>query len=252
MQYSAILIEKLASEMQAPTAFEELYLAIRAKEGRLYSHDEVLQLPEINDNHIHKKEWEIRKHSAERLLRYISKKKRFLNILEVGCGNGWLSHQLSNIPQTRVTGIDINTVELQQAKKVFQQKNNLHFIEGDIRDGVLRAERFDVIVFAASVQYFPSLSQVIRSALQRLNAGGETHILDTIFYTNKTCSAAQKRSQQYFTKLGYPAMADYYFHHTLKELDSFTNTVLYNPHALFHRLLKKNPFYWVRIKKEKE
>jgi 2-polyprenyl-3-methyl-5-hydroxy-6-metoxy-1,4-benzoquinol methylase len=75
--------------------FERLYIALREQEQRLYTDEQVRQLPDIDPSHLHYKEWKIRKHSAERLISYLNKKKRRLNILEIGCGNGWLSAQLA-------------------------------------------------------------------------------------------------------------------------------------------------------------
>src|SRR6478609_3338202 len=75
----------------------ELYIALREKEGRLVSDEELLKLPEVNAFHIHLKEWRIRKKSCDQLLNYVAKKNRPLKILEIGCGNGWLSNRLASV-----------------------------------------------------------------------------------------------------------------------------------------------------------
>src|SRR5258708_4522573 len=93
--------------------------------------------------------------SSERLITYLEKKHKPLRILEVGCGNGWLSAKLSNIPNTRVTGLDINQVEIEQAQRVFKI-DNLDFIYDSFNESTFENENFDVIIFAASLQYFPS------------------------------------------------------------------------------------------------
>src|SRR5215213_9914853 len=95
--------------------FEELYIFLRDYEGRIYTDDEVAKLPDIKANHRYKQEWGIRKRSSQKPKHYLKKKKKSLNILEVGCGNGWLSHQLSAIENSIVKGIDINQIELSQA-----------------------------------------------------------------------------------------------------------------------------------------
>jgi protein-L-isoaspartate O-methyltransferase len=51
--------------------------------------------------HRHYHEWQIRKASSNRLVKYLAKKQKILEILEVGCGNGWLSAKLSVIPWTQ-------------------------------------------------------------------------------------------------------------------------------------------------------
>src|SRR5450755_3134227 len=88
--------------------FEKKYITTRGLENRLYSDDELLRLPDIESEHTHYKEWQLRKKSSQRLMRYLAARKKALDILEIGCGNGWLSHQLAEIPGSRVTGLDIN------------------------------------------------------------------------------------------------------------------------------------------------
>ena len=68
-----------------------MYLASRKKENRIYSDEQVVQLPFIEPTHIHYHEWQVRKRSALRLIHYLEKKNKPLSILEIGCGNGWLS-----------------------------------------------------------------------------------------------------------------------------------------------------------------
>ena len=144
-----------------PDDFEKLYITLREKEGRVYSDEEVKALPEIRETHPHYNEWQIRKQSSLRLISYLQKKQQALKILEVGCGNGWLSHRLSGIQRSHVIGSDINFTEIQQAAGVFQNISNLHFIYGHIESEIFEERQFDVIVFAASIQYFTSLPGII-------------------------------------------------------------------------------------------
>ena len=117
-------------------------------------------LPFVSSQHPYFKEWQFRAYSCKKLVQYLKNKNRQLNILEVGCGNGWLSAMLaSTIPGT-VTGIDINGTELEQAKRVFGEKENLTFLHSDIQNELLPNNFFDIIVFAATVQYFPFLQSL--------------------------------------------------------------------------------------------
>jgi ubiquinone/menaquinone biosynthesis C-methylase UbiE len=228
--------------------FEQQYIAARKKEQRYYSNDEVALLPDIAIGHLHYNEWQIRKRSAERLIAYLSKKKKALNILEVGCGNGWLSSKMAKIKNSTVTGIDINGLELEQAKTVFARQKELVFLSGDIRENMLPAHSFDIIVFAASIQYFEVLEDVLNAALQLLQPGGEIHIIDSPFYSEKEVSAARRRSEQYYTSLGYPAMAAFYYHHRMEQLMLFRPTILCDPYTIKNKLTgNKNPFYWICV-----
>ena len=229
--------------------FEKKYILIRTLENRLITDEDLVKLPEIAGNHGHYGEWMMRKSSTQRLIRRLSAPGKPLEILEVGCGNGWLAHRLSEIPGSKVTGLDINFTELHQAARVFRNIPNLRWIQGDIRSGILGDRRYDRIVFAASVQYFPFLKEILYTALANLSPDGEIHILDTPFYKTGELEKARDRSLAYYTSFGYPEMADFYFHHTFEDLLFFRPAFLYDPRSIRNRLRRiKSPFPWVRIK----
>lgn len=231
------------------TDFEMLYLAVRALEGRIYSDEELLQLPEIAPSHRHYKEWQVRKGSADRLISYLAKKNKPLYILEVGCGNGWLAAKLAQIKAANVVALDVNGTEVAQAARVFK-KQNLQFFAGSVDDGRFEGAKFDIILFAASIQYFSPLRDTIQKMQQYLMDGGEIHLIDSNFYTVFNVDDAAMRTQEYYSAMGYPQMAEFYYHHTLDELATFSHKVLSSPHSLRNRLLKRSPLYWVRINKE--
>jgi ubiquinone/menaquinone biosynthesis C-methylase UbiE len=231
-------------------AFKELYIALRLKEGRVFNEKEIADLPATSPSFPHHKEWLLRSRSCNKLLKYIKKHGHIQDILEVGCGNGWLSAQLSAVAKGRVTGIDINLVELQQARKVFRHIPNLKFSEGDIITAIPEDEKFDLIVFAASVQYFKSLKQTLKIATHYLTLQGEIHIIDSRLYQPYEISQARERSKKYFTGLGFPEMAHFYFHHCIDEIKSFPYSILYNPDSGINKLFYKNPFYWIVIKNQ--
>ena len=227
--------------------FETLYIQLREKEGRIYSDEEVMRLPDISVAHQHYKEWQLRKQSLQRLIEHLKNKKSPLEILEIGCGNGWLSHRLAAIDGAAVTGSDINLAEIQQASRVFENISNLDFIYGDLESN-LKEKKFDTIIFAASIQYFASPEKIIQKALRLLKPKGEIHIIDSHFYSMEELSGAIERSKQYFETVGFPEMNRHYFHHTLDSLAGFNYRMFYNPNSLFTRFLKnRNPFYWIQI-----
>ncbi|MDP4264757.1 MAG: class I SAM-dependent methyltransferase [Bacteroidota bacterium] len=228
--------------------FEKLYIQLKEKEGRVYTDEQVASLPDVAEIHPHYKEWQARKESFQKLVTYLKKRNHLKDFLEIGCGNGWLSRQLASLPGSRVIGTDINFTEIQQGATVFKDIPNLHFIYGHPLQGMFEETKFDVIVFAASLQYFSPLRETIKNSLQLLRPHGEIHIIDTHFYPLSGLSAAKKRSLLYFEAVGFPEMASWYFHHTLEDIDTFHYSVLYDPDSLFTRFMKnKNPFHWIRI-----
>ncbi|HEY0608241.1 MAG TPA: class I SAM-dependent methyltransferase [Chitinophaga sp.] len=235
-------------DTEPDAAFSKLYLALREKEKRVYSKEELATLPDISPGHPHYNEWLIRKASCEKLKALLKAKKPPLQVLEVGCGNGWLSNQLAKVPHTLVTGLDVNLPELEQGAAVFTAPN-LRFVYGELRDYVLGAQRFDVIVFAASVAYFPSLQEIIRVALQHLLPGGEIHIVDTFFYKKNEVPAARQRSLDYYSNMGFPEMASHYFHFSLEDLEGFNYTLLQKNNPFLQRILRRpRKFHWICIR----
>ncbi len=231
--------------------FEKKYIACRTRENRMYTDEEVSRLPECRASHPHSSEWQLRKASARRLTAYLEKKRQPLNILEIGCGNGWLCHQLSLISRSKLTGLDINFTELQQAARVFNSCPKMKFIYGDIRSGILDDRQYDMIVFAASIQYFESIDSILDLCLRHLKPNGEIHITDTRFYSAKEVSAAAGRTETYYRSIGFPEMARHYFHHTVNSLAQFNSTVLYDPASIWNRLSGNHfPFHWIRINKD--
>ncbi len=230
--------------------FEKIYISLREKEGRILNDEDVAKLPMVSETHPLCKEWKIRKRSSHKLIHHIRMNPQLCNILEVGCGNGWFTAMLAGATDGEVCGIDVNRTELRQARKIFlPEKRNLTFLYGDISSGILAEKKFDLIVFAASIQYFKSLKKIINTALQHLTLQGEIHILDSIFYSPQEIVLAKKRSKKYFTDLGFPTMSKFYFHHGLNELMPFNYSVLHNPHTWMNRLFhRKNPFYRIVIK----
>ena len=216
-------------------------------EKRIYTDVQVAGLPDTDSNHIHAVEWKVRKRSADRLVNYLSKKNKQLNILEVGCGNGWLSGRLAGVKKSSVVGIDINEMELNQARRVFRHLTNVQFETGSLKSFPHKT-KFDAIVFAASIQYFPDLHQTIHDAVLLLNPGGEIHILDSHFYAKEKIQMAAQRSHSYYQSIGFGEMAEWYFHHTLESLEGFNYKLLYKPLGLKNRVLRnKDPFPWICI-----
>ncbi|CAN5138591.1 class I SAM-dependent methyltransferase [soil metagenome] len=226
--------------------FEALYINVRYREKRVLTDCQLMFLPEIDANHLHYREWQVRKRSSERLTNYLAKKNKPLKILEIGCGNGWLSSKLSAVPGTRVVGLDINQVEIIQANRVFK-KQNLEFIWDSFKPDLFYKAKFDVILFAASIQYFASLPDVLNDALKCLAEKGEIHILDTHFYKINEISKAEQRTANYYSDLGYPEMAAHYFHHSLNGFQQFNYKILADPGSLVNRISKKEPFYWIAV-----
>jgi len=232
----------------------DLYLRVREKEGRLYSDDIVARLPLMPNRDSLADEWRARSDSASRLTRYLSRRPRSLSILDLGCGNGWLSNLLSKSGH-RVLGVDQNRYELQQAARVFSPNPHLFFVETDIFSTPFRTGSFDMILLASVIQYFHDLPALLTMLLRYLKPQGELHIMDSPLYSDVELQAAGHRSQQYYSSLDFPEMAGHYFHHRFSDLDTFDSKWLYHPQPYMLRLKRllgwvESPFPWIRIRRQ--
>lgn len=208
-----------------------------------------------------------------------------MTILDLGCGNGWLANRLAENPDWEVWAVDVNEEELTQGARLFGREN-LRFVFADVftpppmsppinrsvesenpagffpqptdlsvgtsvgTSGATSGGQYDIIVLAASVQYFPDVEQLIFSLKKCLKRGGQIHILDSPFYENETArAAAQQRTLEYYTKIGVPEMAVFYHHHLWADIEKSGGKNLND--RLTIRFLQKvkwfAPFPWVVI-----
>jgi ubiquinone/menaquinone biosynthesis C-methylase UbiE len=234
--------------------FAGLYLKVREKEKRIYSDEEVSMLPFVKRNHFYYREWEIRKHSFKKLRTYLQKRNKPFRILDLGCGNGWMSSSLSEINNSKVIGIDRNDFEIEQAKRVFKENEDVNFFCEDIlQTDIFNPEYFDIIVMAASIQYFADIRVLTERLLQLLKKNGEIHILDTQFYSESTLGKSKQSSADYYSTLGYPEMAGYYHHHLWSDIQKYNPEIRNRSRIqkLFLKIFKtkKNFFPWIIIRK---
>lgn len=242
------------------TKKEEIYLAVRKKEGHLYSKKEIKHLPIIRKDHKLFNEWKLRTLSITRFINHIE--SRSINfILDLGCGNGWASNLISKNINCNIFALDINKFELKQGAAIFSQNKNLNFIYGDIFDHFFQRNSLDIILLNAAIHYFPDLPQLIDYLLSILAFNGEIHILDSMFYSKKRIFNAKTRTQKYYTLMGFSKMEKYYFHHCIEDLQMYNMEILYKPSKLkilsnklinssfpFIKILH-SPFPWIKIQK---
>ncbi|GAB4490617.1 MAG: hypothetical protein OHK0019_09740 [Saprospiraceae bacterium] len=250
---------------------EKIYLEVRRREGRVFPDEVVRELPFISKSNAYAKEWVWRRRTFERFQKQLSESFQLsessaLRVLDLGCGNGWLANRLAENPDWDVWAVDVNEEELAQGARLFGREN-LRFVYADLpalvsrndipgaSPGISFRDTFDIVVLAASVQYFPDLEQLIFSLKKCLKPGGEIHILDSPFYKNEEArAAARQRTLEYYTKLGVPEMAAFYHHHLWADVERLGGTDLNN--RLEIKFLQKikwlAPFPWVRVKMVEE
>lgn len=235
----------------ATDRFEALYLQVREREGRLYPDELVRQLPQLPTQHPHHREWHLRRWNTQRLLDRLATEGPE-RLLDLGCGNGWLSHQLAARTGASVLGVDVNAHELRQAARLFRS-DRCQFAYGDIFEAHWPTDYFDVIVLDSCLQYFPDLDRLIPRLRALLGDGGRIHILDSPIYHAAGLPAARQRSRAYYQAQEVDEMTQHYFHHTWEALAPYQAEVLHQPESWTAKLSRRlrgrgTPFPWLLIK----
>jgi SAM-dependent methyltransferase len=177
--------------MTAPVLqrFAEDYAAHRRAEGRGYAGDDLLALPYLRSGPL-ARQWAVRARTFEalmaRVIRPMARRTgRTLRLLDLGAGNGWLSHRVA-LEGHCATALDIRDdgVDGLGAAQPFLQRTG-----GRMRIAVApfeaipaEASSFDIAVFNASLHYAVDLSMVLKEAARVVRPGGRLAILDSPVY----------------------------------------------------------------------
>ena len=197
--------------MNHPQEQALLYERVRRNEERLLDDATVKDLPASGTQTPHAEEWEVRTRTLKNVIALLSDRPR--TILDVGCGNGWFSARLAEAGHS-VTGLDTGINELEQAKRVFADLP-INWIPGDPWTSDLPAHGYDLILFAASIQYFGDLPALLKRCHELLWDASEVLVVDSHFYTDRTAAErARTRSVTYYASISSPEMAAHYHHHT--------------------------------------
>jgi trans-aconitate methyltransferase len=93
-------------------------------------------------------------------------------VLDVGCGDGRVSHQLSlRVPEGRVVGIDSSAGMIEFARANHASQANLSFALKDVRE-LDYVNEFDVAVSTFCLQWVPDKAAAFRGIRRSLKPGG--------------------------------------------------------------------------------
>jgi len=75
------------------------------------------------------------------------------HILDIGCGNGYMSAEIAGHYKSRLTGIDFDEGSITHAQKAFANNPAFDFIHGDGRNVSFEASTFELICFCDSLHF---------------------------------------------------------------------------------------------------
>ena len=143
------------------------------------------------------------------IMKLISKHNRKLDVLDVGCWNGWLSNYLSNLGH-HIIGTDIFTDEYDGLKCIKHYNSNYIALQLKL-DDLFRIEgSFDLIIINRCMPYSRNPRKLLIDAIDRLSPRGILLITGLNFYRNSSIPSRRisKANRKFKDKYGIPLLSD--------------------------------------------
>jgi ubiquinone/menaquinone biosynthesis C-methylase UbiE len=110
------------------------------------------------------------------------------NVLDVGCGAGWLSRRLAKlVPQGRVVGMDVSDEMIRRGRRASVDFENLMFVTGEVEEIPWEPNFFSRAISVESSYYWPDPAAGIREIFRVLKPGGSVWVLINYYRDNPHC-----------------------------------------------------------------
>ena len=110
------------------------------------------------------------------------------NVLDVGCGTGWLSRRLAKlVPQGRVVGMDVSDEMILRARRASVDFENVMFVTGEVEEIPWEPNFFSHGISVESSYYWRDPAAGIRDILRALKPGGSAWMLINYYRDNPHC-----------------------------------------------------------------
>jgi len=110
------------------------------------------------------------------------------NILDVGCGAGWLSRMIApRVPEGRVVGMDISDEMVRRARQKSVELGHILFLVGGVDEIPWESSFFHKAISVESAYYWPDPARGLREIFRVLREGGSAWILINYYRDNLHC-----------------------------------------------------------------
>jgi len=107
------------------------------------------------------------------------------NVLDVGCGSGWLAALLAEqVPEGRVVGMDVSDEMVRRARKRNDEIENVMFVVGEAGEVPWDAQFFSQALSVESAYYWPDPARGLREIFRVLREGGGAWVLINFYREN--------------------------------------------------------------------
>ena len=197
--------------------FVKEYEHIRREEGRGSNDAEFyLALPYRDITGRNSWQWRIRgktfRYIERRILPQLSRKGKLpLAILDLGAGNGWMSHRLTRLGH-RPVAVDLlaNSYDGLGAASHYQSVLPEVFprFQAELDNLPFAGEQFDCAIFNASFHYSENYDRTLGEAIRCLRRGGTIVIADSPSYSREGCGLQMREERQAAFEKRYGFRAD--------------------------------------------
>jgi ubiquinone/menaquinone biosynthesis C-methylase UbiE len=110
------------------------------------------------------------------------------NILEVGCGSGWLSVRLAKMaPHGRVVGMDVSDEMVRLARRASVDQHNVLYVTGEVGEIPWDSNFFHHAISVESAYYWPDPAAGVKEVARVLRPGGSAWTLINYYRDNPHC-----------------------------------------------------------------
>jgi arsenite methyltransferase len=107
------------------------------------------------------------------------------NVLDVGCGSGWLAALLAEqLPEGRVVGMDISDEMVRRARRRNDEIENTMFVIGEAGEIPWDVQFFSQVLSVESAYYWPDPARALREIFRVLREGGSAWVLINFYREN--------------------------------------------------------------------
>ena len=190
----------LPEREQALAPFLAHYRRVRAQDGyRSRSADYYRALPETGPSDQQAATWRIRAATYRNLMRRSSLSRPpagpLLRVLDLGAGNGWLSHRLSALGHACVA-VDWLDDEEDGLGAARHYPVAFTCLQADFDRLPLAPGQFDLVVYNASLHYSSDIEASLRHGAGMLRPGGRLAILDSPTFRSRASAEQMVAAQR--------------------------------------------------------
>ena len=170
-----------ASRLAAAEPFIRQYRLVREREGyRVAAPDYYRGLPSVGPADPHEVEWRLRRESYQHLQRHVLPRVWFvtMRVIDVGAGNGWLSHRLASVGH-EVVAVDRLDDEEDGLGACRHYATRFPCVQADFDAPPFAPRQFNLVVFNGSLHYSPDVAATLARARRLLAPGGTLVVMDS-------------------------------------------------------------------------